>query len=527
MTSSFFRNGCARLQAPSFPLKMLVALVAGAVMVPAMPPYGLWPLLLVGFTTFYVLLSTLSGWRAFAAGWAFGFGYFACGLYWIANALMVPGNDYAWVYPFAIAGLPAVLAIFTAVAAVLARRFAPAGTFAGFLIFCVAFGGMEWLRGHLFTGYPWNLYGYTWAALLPVAQLASLGGAYFLTLVTIIWAALPGYALLAAPRHAARALIVGVLSFGLVIAFGFIRMDMHPTILRHDILVRAVQPNIAQEDKWNPRKAYENFDRHLVLSEPKAENRDKTTILIWPETAVPFYMMNDPSARVMLRTVMEGYEMPVYLVTGLLRRDSMAGAADDDAKFYNSLVVLNSEAENLAIYDKAHLVPFGEYIPFQKFMPFGPFVQFSGFVAGDGPRTLSVQALPPFSPLICYEVIFPGAATDRTSADRPQWLVNITNDAWYGDSMGPRQHFIMTVFRAIEQGVPVVRAANTGISGVVDPVGRVIHKASLFTENDANVPLPAPLDRPTLFSRYTDILFFLTLATMLTGGLALHIRKRL
>lgn len=521
MNSDFFSRAVSRLQ--HFPLivRMLLALAAGALMVPAMPPYGLWPLLFVGFPVFYLILAGLRGWRAFAAGWAFGFGYFSYGLYWIANALKVPGNDYAWVYPFAIAGLPALLALFTAFAAWFIRRCGTdMATLAGYLLFCATLGAAEWLRGHLFTGYPWNLYGYAWAAFLPVAQLAALGGSYFLTLLTIMGAAVPGYALIA-PRPAAKnATILTVLAFGLTVAYGFVRLEINPTTYRPDILVRAVQPNIAQEDKWNPRKAVSNFERHLLLSQAKPENAAKTTILVWPETAVPFYMMNDMSARAALRTILEGYEMPVYLVTGLLRRDAVAGASAEDAAFYNSLTVLNRDLDSLAVYDKAHLVPFGEYLPFQKYLPFGPFVQFAGFEAGEGLRTIGVHGLPSFSPLICYEIIFPGAVVEKGT--RPEWLVNVTNDGWYGDSMGPRQHFTMAVFRAIEQGVPVIRSANTGISGLVDPVGRVLHKSPLFTTDDTDLPLPKPAPSLNLFSRYGNIVFFVWLAVMFGASSALR-----
>lgn len=509
----FFNSIRDRLLSLPFGLKLLLCLLAGVAMVPAMPPYGLWPLLFLGFTAFYIILTPLKGWRALAAGWCFGFGYFAYGLYWIANALLVPGNDYAWVYPLAIAGLPALLAFFPAVAAVAARRWA-CGPLGNYVAFCAAFGLAEWLRGHVFTGYPWNMYGYAWADMLPVAQLAALGGSYFLTLATIMWVALPGYALTAAPRDGAHALLLGLVSFGLVMAGGFVRMDMNQTRLREDIVVRAVQPNILQEDKWNQRKAFQNFERHLLLSMPREDGKDKTTVLIWPETAVPFYLMNDASSQVALRGVLSEYEMPVYLITGLLRREAVAGAPPEEARYYNSLVVLNRETQPLAVYDKAHLVPFGEYMPFQKLIPFGPFVQFDGFESGEGPRTLGIQSLPPFSPMICYEVIFPGGVVDRDGA-RPDWLVNITNDAWYGDSMGPRQHFAMTVFRAIEEGAPAVRAANTGISGMVDPVGRIVYKADIFTEDGRNTALPFSLPRPTLFSKYGDSVFFITLLLML------------
>lgn len=499
----------AKIRELRFPLKLIVALLAGLIMVPAMPPYGLWPLLLAGFGLFYILLADERGLRAAALGWCFGFGYFGAGLTWIANALLVPGNDYAWVYPLAIAGLPALLAFFTAFAAWLARYKQPdAATIGGWLWFCAAIGIGEFLRGHVFTGYPWNMYGYAWAGFLPVAQVAALGGSYLLTLVTILWAAVPGYALLAPRAAALRVAVLAFVSFGLVVAAGAVRLDLNQTILREDIVVRAVQPNIAQEDKWNPRKAPENFGKHLLLSQPaKDEEGNKTTILIWPETAVPFYMMNDTSAQAMLRSVLADYDMPVYLVTGLLRREAEAGAPPEAEKYFNSLIVLNREAEPLAVYDKARLVPFGEYIPFQKYVPFGPFVQFSGFEAGAGPATLGIQSLPPFTPLICYEVIFPGQITDRGGKQRPEWLVNVTNDAWYGDSAGPRQHFAMAIFRAIEEGVPAVRSANTGISGVIDGTGRVLQKIPLFTENSQSVPLPKPLARPTLFSRGGNWIF--------------------
>jgi apolipoprotein N-acyltransferase len=508
----------------NFSLKAgFAALCAGTLMVAALPPFNFWPSMFAGFSLFYVLLSrTRTARGAFACGWMFGFGYFAAGLWWIANALLVDGNDFRWVWPFAIAGLPALLAFFPALACAACARFAGKNKLAGFLAFVAAFACSEWLRGHIFTGFPWNLYGYAWSGWLAMAQIVSVGGSYFLTLLTLFWAALPGFLFVwDAPRRKKIILLsIGVVTFACTVLFGYIRLAHYTTAYDDAITIRPVQANIPQADKWNPDKVAENLNKMLALSLPDPKKTEPPlTLVIWPETALEFYVLANENARALIRETLGHYKNKVYLITGLLRREPGMGGKH---RYFNSLVILDRDLNLRAVYSKSHLVPFGEYIPFQDIIPMKPFVAFQGFTSGDGIASMSVDGVPSFSPLICYEVIFPGAVIGK---ERPDWMVNVTNDAWYGDSPGPRQHFAMTRFRAIEEGLPLVRSAETGISGVIDPMGRVIYQAPLNTKDARNVSLPRPLPVATLYARigFRDALFFICL--LLTGIAAFSCRR--
>lgn len=509
-----------------------VAFAAGAVMVPAMPPWGLWPALFAGLSIFYVLLSSLRRARAgFVYGWLFGFGYFAFGLSWVANALLVDGNQFAWFWPFAVAGLPALLALFTASAAALAVRFGRLQTFSGWLAFVFLLMGSEWLRGHAFTGFPWNLFGYSWISSLPMAQLAALGGVYWLSLLTCLWASMPGFAVVWDSRPALKlalaAAIVLTMAGGWV--YGFNRLENHPTTMRKDAVIRLVQPNIPQEDKWDPAKAAKNLDRLLSLSDARRVNNFAPTIIVWPETAVSDFLLQDTAAAAAIKSILAGYDEPVYLLSGVMRYE---GQTDGSRKYFNSLVLFDNRLNVLAAYDKAHLVPFGEYIPLQRWVPLTPFVKFSGFEPGTGARSVPIpgirsDALNTFSPLVCYEIIFPGTVTDP--GDRPGFIVNVTNDSWYGDSAGPHQHFAKAQFRAIEEGVPVVRSANTGISGVIDPLGRAVYRQDLFTGAGNNVALPAYVSAATPYFLFRDAIFFASLFAMAVSAALLRFvlgRKR-
>ncbi|MBI4031785.1 MAG: apolipoprotein N-acyltransferase [Proteobacteria bacterium] len=495
-----------------------LCLLAGAAMVPAMSPWNLWPFLFMGFSVFYILLSKAGKMRdAFIGGWLFGFGYFAAGLWWIANALLVPGNEFLWVWPLAIAGLPALLSFFPAIACLAVMRLAALKHYSGFFFFVAAFSLAEWLRGHLFTGYPWNSYGYAWGGWLPMAQSAAFGGLYFLTLLTVFWSALPGFLLVSEnPKKikyalAALAVIAAIANY----ASGEYRLRQPLPEPAKNFYIHIVQPNIPQADKWDGAKAGENLSQHLSLSFPhENETAETTTLIVWPETALSWRAMEHENAVTAIKDVLGLYKGKVYLVTGMLRYEPGPGGGEEGEKYFNSIAVFNRDLSMTAVYDKSHLVPFGEFIPLQKYVPFGPFVQFTGFATGPGPQTISLPDLPPFSPLVCYEIIFPGAVVGKTSG-RPHLIVNVTNDAWYGDSPGPRQHFMQTRFRAIEEGLPIVRSANTGISGMIDAYGRAVATIGINSEGVLSYIMPAPAIRTTFYSIYGDTTFLLIIAVFL------------
>lgn len=509
----------------------LLLLAAGGIATFGQAPWHWWPLTVVGISAFYVLVIKeqehgLKG--LFLSGWLFGFGYFAGGLWWIANALLVGGNeDFRWVWPLAVAGLPALLACFPALALLFAARIADLRRLDGFLIFVVSLAAAEWIRGHIFTGFPWNLYGYVWGGWPAMMQNVALWGAYGLTLLTLLWAALPGYILKGRGTKNQKIIlsVAAVSLFAGCLSYGYTRLQKYPTTYAADSpAVLLVQANISQEDKWNPRKVADNLRKMADMSAFQSEGAEPAqTIIVWPETAITHAALEHPGARSLIKDSLATHQNDVYLMTGLLRR-----VDDEDSgrkKHFNSLAVLDRDLDILATYDKHHLVPFGEYIPLADILPLKPFVPFESFSKGPGPQTLAVRGLAPFSPLVCYEIIFPGnVAADE--GRRPQWLLTVTNDAWYGDSPGPRQHFDQARFRAIEEGLPVVRVANTGISGIVDPLGRVLQSADLNTQAALTSPLPAPVPGQTLYGRTGDTLFLITTSVFIMSIMYLRVRKQ-
>lgn len=475
-----------------------LAVVLGAAAALALPPFHILPLLWLAFP---VLLWQIEGCatkrQAVALGWCFGLGFFVAGLYWIANALTVDTARFWWLMPLAAVGLPALLAIFTAltVLAVHLLRLRGLALALGFALFWLI---AEYLRGHILTGFPWNLLGYVWATpaggVDAMLQLAALTGIYGLSLVTALAACLP-----AARSRGAVAAAVALLA--LVWAGGAVRLAGapaadDPALHVEGVVLRLVQANIPQYEKWaglNPRA---HLMRHLELSARPAPGAPPTHVL-WPETAVPYLLNEDIQARAVVgRVAPDGGAV----LTGAIRVERPAGSP---ARYWNSLHAIGPGGLIQATYDKAHLVPFGEYVPLRDILGFLPAVATSlDFQRGPGPRSIAVPGLPPVSPLICYEAIFPGAVAD--AENRPGWLLNVTNDGWYGYSTGPFQHFQIARLRAVEEGLPLVRAANTGISGVVDPYGRIVARLGLEQTGFLDSPLPAAL-APTPYARWGDV----------------------
>src|SRR5215469_16097473 len=471
-----------------------LAFAFGVCVTAALPPVDLTPLLLVAFPGLLWLDDGSAGpWASFRLGYAFGFGFFVSGLYWISAALFVDIANFWWLVPIAAAGLPAAFAVYIGLA-LLATNFATgyfqlAGT-ARVFAFAIAWTIAEWVRGHAFTGLPWNLIGYAWSGGFPgaIAMLQSVAwiGIYGLSFVTVLAASLP--ALLGtsslAPVSVVRLLFPGIAAGLLILVpsvLGAIRLETAPTS-DTGIWLRIVQPSIPQSMKWDPAAAQRNF--RLLLDLSAAPGSRSVAAVIWPEAATPFLLERDTARRREVGAVAPGRG---YVITGAVRANP---PPDPVRQIWNSLEALNSEGEIVARYDKAHLVPFGEYVPFRDALPLQKITPGTvDYSAGAGPRTIALSGLPRFAPLICYEVIFPGAVVDEH--DRPAWILNVTNDAWYGQSSGPYQHFAIARTRAVEEGLPLVRAANNGVSGVVDPLGRVLARIDLNTVGYADLALPA------------------------------------
>jgi apolipoprotein N-acyltransferase len=471
--------------------RVSVSFLLGALAAAAQPPVHLLPVLLICFPGLVWLLDGARTRRAaFNVGWFFGAGYFAAGLYWVSNALLVDADRFAWLIPFTVLGLSLGLGLFTGLMAWAVRLFWKPGV-SRVLALAATWTVFEGARGIMFTGFPWNPVGNVWVAFLPVLQGAAWMGVYGLSLVTVFAAAAPAV-LTDRRRHRYPAAFSGLALLAAIAVAGGIRLTAAPDIATDGPVIRIVQPNIAQRDKWDPRKRSENFARHLQLSAPTDGGRP--THVIWPETATSHDFLTDPVGRTLLRGVVPAGGL---LITGALRVDRVAGRA---VGAHNSLVTVDGQGRAQAVYDKHHLVPFGEYIPFRSILPVEKVTAGAiDFSPGPGPRTLRLPGLPPVSPLICYEAIFPAKAVLRH--DRPEWLLNVTNDAWFGRSAGPHQHFASAQLRTVEEGLPLVRAANTGISGVVDARGRIVAAIGLGRQGAIDVPLPAP-GPSTIFARF-------------------------
>lgn len=497
--------------------RALIAAGAGAVSALAMAPFSVSPVLLLTFPLLVWLLDGVGSTgmaRLMAAarvGWWFGFGYFLAGLYWVGIAFLVDAKTFGWLMPFAVIGLPAGLSLLTAFGTALASLLWTAGPLR-ILALTAALTISEWLRGHLLSGFPWNSFGYALAAPLPLAQTASLVGLWGLTFLAVAIFASP--ATLADTPGETRRPWLPVLLAGCVLAamaaFGFVRLAHAPTTFVDGVRLRIMQPNLSQDEKFNYRAKNDVMARYLALSArtsgADARGLRDVTHLIWPESAFPFLLAREPDAVAQIADLLPD---GTVMITGAARAERGPGGPRD-LQAYNSIYVIGDDGTFLATYDKVHLVPFGEYLPLQRWLERLGLMQLTkvpgGFVAGSRVRPIAIPGAPFALPFICYEIIFPGAARRRD--EQAHWLLNLTNDGWFGDSTGPYQHFQQARLRAIEQGLPLVRAANTGISAVVDPFGRVIRSLPLGVEGVLDAPLPQRTDA-TFYTRFSDILALL------------------
>jgi apolipoprotein N-acyltransferase len=498
--------------------RYLFAFLLGALAAAALPPVDVVPLL---FLSFAGLVWLAEGCRrpreAFLLGWSFGFGFFVAGLYWIAVSMFTDIATFWWAVPFAVGGLPALFAIYTGLALLAYHWIAPRGASRA-LVLAALWTAAEWLRGHLFTGLPWNLIGYAWSGGFPGAtamlQTTATTGIYGLGLLTVIIATLP--ASLGDPpigtTRGRRIVPAGaaVLLLAVLGAGGAVRLAGAHGGDVPNVVLRLVQPAIPQSLKWNPTVSESNFQRLLALS--ASPGIDRVTDIIWPEAASTYFLGRDAQHREEIAALAPKGGL---VITGTLRTDP--APEQPYQHVWNSLAAINGNGDIVAVYDKVHLVPFGEYMPLKSILPLKKLTAGSiDLSAGDDIRTIDLPGLPPAGPLICYEVIFPGAVVEP--GHRPAWLLNVTNDAWFGFSSGPFQHFAIARTRAVEEGLPLVRAANNGISGVIDPYGRVVRRLGLDDVGILDSTLPTALP-PTIYSRVGDGVFLTLLLICLFPAL--------
>ena len=509
--------------------KYLLAIIFGAFASLSFAPFHFFIAAVISVSVLYVLLEDEhSAKDIFFIGFWYGFGYFLSGVYWIAISLLVDASKFAWLIPFALTLIPAVLALYIAFFALtyksLVKRFALDQEYQRIILFAVLWMIFEILRANLFTGFPWNLMGYIWMFDVSLAQSAKIFGIYGLSFFAILTCLFPTLFFDAHGRkHFAEISILDwVFAVILIIAFSanvFLGRDyLNKTVIDEykSTKIRLVQGNIAQEMKWGEDQKYKNLMKHVELTNSKP--LDDISAVIWSETAVPYAVEN--SSKLLLR-LNQATPPKGVLITGGIRIKGNPEAM----QVWNSVFTIGDGIIQDK-YDKHHLVPFGEYVPLQKYIPIISKITDGsiGFSKGTGPKTLSAGDNFLFSPLICYEVLFSDKTINKKL--RPDLLVNVTNDAWFGESTGPYQHLDMARMRSIEYGIPMARVANTGVTAYIDPMGRIVKQIKLNQEGIFDVFLLKKLD-PTMYEIYrynvlailiAIILLFLVLGSFVKSG---------
>ena len=486
----------------------VAALALGALAAAALPPIHALPVLLLAVPGLLALIGAAGGpITAARRGFWFGLGHHVLGLYWITEAILLESGRYWWLVPLAVPALSALLALFIALPCGIARL-APVG-WRRVLMLAGCWTLLDLARQFVGTGFPWNPWGSVWAIPGPIGdamiQPAAWVGTPGLTLATVLLAAAP--ALGRQVMTGAAAVLAAWAGLGLA------RLQS-PEPPAPGLVAVLVQGNVAQGQKWDRASAIAAFGRHLDLTrQGVAEAAGRPAVVIWPETASVFLLQSDSAAR---DYIADAARPALGAIVGSLTFTAGAPSADPDNLPRNSLVAMTPSGAVTGIYDKWHLVPFGEFAP--SWVPFSVQVVPGRFGFGRGPATLRIPGLPPFGALICYEAIYPAQIVDE--ADRPDWLVNITNDAWFGNSTGPRQHLAGVRMRAVEEGLPVMRAANTGISAGFDSRGRELGRLTVGVTGTLILPVPGHRP-PTSFSRWglvlPGLLALLCLAAAVAG----------
>lgn len=470
----------------------------GSVSVQALPPfYHSYILLMTLSWLLYAIHQATTNKKAFALGYWFGFGFFAFGFSWVNNALLVFPEQTGWLIPITFIASGAFMGLFIAFPALLCKYIK--NIFLQYLSFSAWIVIFEWIRSWFLTGFPWNLWGTCLANHLEMVQFASILGTYGLSLFVILTASAPALWLVGKNRHSAiLSLCIILLSSSFLYTYGHFRISHLKDDTQSDITIRLVQPEISQENKWSEDLRYKHFHNYLKTS--SAEPLDNINMIIWGETASPFSLDKDKDA---LTEAVKIIPENGYLVTGQIRlEDNYYGGWNP----FNSSLVINSKGEIEDFYDKSHLVPFGEYIPLRQWLPdfIRPVANMIGTLeAGKGPKVIQVQNIPPFGIQICYEIIFPHQIINPQH--KPDWLINLTNDGWYGISAGPYQHLVNTQMRAVEEGLTIVRSANNGISALINRYGKIIDLMGLQYQGTLDVTLPQNKTISTIYNKLGNI----------------------
>jgi apolipoprotein N-acyltransferase len=486
----------------------ITIILLGVISATALPPWYFLP----GIFSFSILATLLykcaNSMEIACVAWLFSFGYHLLGLHWLSNAFLIESDKFAFLIPIIFLGLPAVLALFPACLLSLFPLISssiPKNMIAIASLWSLS----DYIRGHLFTGFPWNLTSYAMSVSESLSQVASVFGAYGLNFLVIFVAVGPSVLLVKRcfwTRHSINILILCFLIPFILWFSGMVRLLEANVTTNPNVLIRIVQANISQKDKWRTELKFKNISKYLKLSNLPIRinysdpSEQKIDFIIWPETAVPAFLANDRKLRA---SIMRALPASSRLITG-----APAIAAQPKTQLHNSLFVISSEAKIEAQYDKVRLVPFGEYVPLKEWLPISKVVQgLADFRAGSGLKVLNVPLLGFISPVICYEIIFPGDVIKEQEKNQSNLIINLTNDAWFGNGAGPRQHLAIAKMRAIEEGVPLIRSANTGISGFYDAYGRTMGEINLNQEGILDQYLTNPIPYRTIYSRFGDSIY--------------------
>lgn len=492
--------------------QMMWAFLLGALSILAFAPYHILPALVLSFT---LLIWLHDGCRTVKAaallGFSFGFGQFLIGLFWIAEAFSVrEGFSYAQGV-ISVFALSAGLSLFPTLILAVYHKLSMKGA-ARVLMFAALWSLGEWIRGHVFTGFPWNINAASVSAFPILTQSAAYLGAYGLSFLMTLVAVLPASLISPSGEWRMRPLIAVLILPLILMSGGAMRLQNHPTQMHEDLTLVLVQAGIGQKEKWQRDKLHEHFRTYMDMSATALEAvKTPNVAIIWPETAIAYPVDEQPGTRFLISKILDRNGV---IITGAPRFERLGA---DEYAAWNSIFAIDNAGNITGAYDKAHLVPFGEYVPLRPLLArigIERIVEsLADFRAGPGPMTLTLNGLPAFSPLVCYEAIFPGRVTAH-EGPRPQWLANLSNDAWFGDSSGPAQHYALARLRAVEEGLPLIRATPTGISVATDPLGREIARLEQGKKGVLLTSIPLPLDTSPLFSEWGHLLYFLLISVI-------------
>ncbi len=480
------------------------ACLLGALSALAFPPVYAFPLFILSLCLALKITDNVKNMKqSFLIGYCFGISYFIVGLYWICNALLVDFLTFGWLYPISLLAIGGFFGLFMIPPFLIWYVLRKEKNWVKIFSFASVWVLLEILRSFILTGFPWNLLGTIFAFHEVLIQTASIWGTYGLSLIALV---ITGcfYIFFESDKKSSIIVLCVILSF--IITFGLLRINKYETV-DSNVKIRLVQPSIPQSMKWDRNELENNFKQYIDLS--AEDGLDTVDFVVWGETALPFDVEYSLKYREMIKNAIP---QNGYLITGLVRFD----ITDGIYKPYNSMYVLDKNVNIKAFYDKNHLVPFGEYVPFRKYLP--DWVQpiasnVSDFMQGEKYKNVTIENYPVFAALICYEIIFPDEVINRNN--KPNWLVVLTNDGWYGKSSGPYQHLVSAQMRSIEEGITIVRSANSGISAIIYPTGKIMKQVDLGKKGYMDVYLPEQATLKTLYSKFGKYILLYTILVML------------